>query len=87
MNVWSIPSVWGFTILLSLLLVVIPTAVMGSNGNGNGPLSSITTTATDLWLLRGGAAKKAVTAATGPLGVFVQTVMDARRHLVAAAGM
>ena len=34
---------------------------------------------------RGGASAKKV-ASVSPLGVFVQTVMDARRHLVAAAG-
>lgn len=60
-----------------MFLAVAP--VMGRTGAA----ASLATTA-DCLLLRGGAVKKA--AAAGPLGIFVQTVMDSRRHLVAAAG-
>lgn len=63
-------SSWGF---LLLCLVVVP--VMGSGAAASSAKLFATTT-------RGEATKKA----GGPLGVFVQTVMDARRHLVAAAG-
>ena len=71
---WTIPLSWIFI----LLCLAVP--VMG------GGASISRSAAAAKFLPRGGAAKKVDAGPSGPVQVFVKTVMDARRHLVAAAG-